>query len=152
MVELKINVAEEVIHQYGKLKVEKYLENMIQRLNFKSIQDLNGQEEESPNQMDLTPFITDSEIQNYIIEHDLTENLKAALSRINDFFDHPIIKFEHTIDIEEGFESFFVYIITDLSTKEASLQIRQMFKGWELLKNRAFTQKIAIITRRADAI
>jgi len=149
MIELKIKVEEQLIHQFGKGKIEQYLNQMLEKLNRKEEADLIVIESKTSL---LDGIELSDEAVLFIKQHDLKANIEAVLVRIADFFEDYTIKIEHRVDVEEGFETLFIYIITDLPTKNASLQIRQMFKGWKLLKNKAFIQKVAIITRRHDTI
>jgi hypothetical protein len=90
-------------------------------------------------------------VREYIKQHNLETSLLESINRINSYFDNPIIKFEFTIDIEEGFETLFVYIITPLTTREASITTRKMYKGWNLLKETNFRKHITLITRNINA-
>jgi hypothetical protein len=90
-------------------------------------------------------------VREYIKQHNLETSLLESINRINSYFDNPIIKFEFTIDIEEGFETLFVYIITPLTTREASITTRKMYKGWNLLKETNFRKHITLIARNINA-
>jgi hypothetical protein len=88
----------------------------------------------------------------FIKQHDLKANIEAVLVRIADFFEDYTIKIEHRVDVEEGFETLFIYIITDLSVRASYKKARSMYENWSLLKDKNFRQYVTITNRNTDAI
>ena len=65
-------------------------------------------------------------------------------NRINLFFPNHKITMFLKQDVEEGYFTVFIKILTHLSVSEALKQKRIMVKDWDLLKNNTFNQYINI--------
>lgn len=148
MIELKVKVEEQLIRQFGQVKIEQYLYQMLQKLQRK---------EESLEVAELkTPLLDAIEVSEeasaYIEKHNLKANVEATLVRIADFFEDYTIKIKHTVDVEEGFETLFIFIVSELSVREAYKKTRAMYKDWALLKEKSFRKYVTITTRNSDAI
>ena len=92
------------------------------------------------------------DVKNFIQNYQLESLIQEAILRINEFFDNHTIQFELVIDEEEFDETLLLYIVTSLTTREASKLTRQMFKNWSLIRKHNFYNHISITTRRIDAI
>ncbi len=86
-------------------------------------------------------------ILNFAQKHNLLQYFPEIFSRIEMFFPDSRTETELIEDIEEGYFTIFIRIMTSLSVKEAFEQNRQMYRDWELLKDKNFNQYINISTR-----
>ncbi|MGB0861829.1 MAG: hypothetical protein ACPG19_03840 [Saprospiraceae bacterium] len=92
------------------------------------------------------------DVTKFIQKYKLQAALQETITRVNNFFTNYSVQFELSIDEEELYETLHIFIITPLNTKQASKQIRHMFKGWSLLRKDKFYNYISITTRKIDAI
>jgi len=87
------------------------------------------------------------EIQNFIYNNDLINEISESLFRINDYFKNYEIKLELSQD-QFNKSALFIYVFTKLSIKESSNILINMFKDWSLLLNNKFINNLKIINRK----
>lgn len=93
----------------------------------------------------------DLKLYEFLQDKNLLNFFPDIFSRITQFFPQNKIKIRLVQDIEEGYFTVFVTILTKDNVTNALKQTNKMFKGWNLLKNKLFNKYINISTKSATS-